>query len=89
MKKGTLGEVYHVASGIPIVIQSMLDNLLSLAQKPINVEQDPARMRPSDVPVMVGDAGKLRLDTGWQPEIPLEQTLQEILDYWREKSRTS
>ncbi|MBI3255448.1 MAG: GDP-mannose 4,6-dehydratase, partial [Candidatus Andersenbacteria bacterium] len=89
MEKGKLGEVYHVASGNQTPIQGMLDKFLSLATKPIHVEQDPARMRPSDVPSMVGDATKLSSVTGWQPEIPLGQTLQEILDYWREKSRTS
>jgi len=72
---------------VPLVeasIQSLLDTLLSFSSAEIEVRQDPARMRPSDVPRHVGDASKLRAATGWQPTIPFEQTLLDILNDWRQ-----
>jgi GDP-4-dehydro-6-deoxy-D-mannose reductase len=84
LEKGVLGEVYHVASGTAVSIQSILDWLLSLSTKDITVEQDPGRMRPSDIPCLIGDADKLRQATGWQPNISLEQSLQDILEWWRQ-----
>lgn len=89
MEKGSLGEVYNIGSSRAIAVQAILDGLLSLATVKIAVEQDPARVRPSDTPILFGDTSKLQSATGWQPEIPLDQTLREILDYWRSKSRTS
>jgi len=59
--------------------------LLDQARLPIRVEQDPARMRPSDMPYCVCDNTKFRKATGWQPTIPLEQSLRDVLDYWREQ----
>ncbi len=85
MEKGDPGEVYHVASGAPVSIQSILDQLLSLSEADITVEQDETRMRPSDNPVSAGDASKLREATGWQPTISLSQSLQDILDDWRRR----
>ncbi len=87
MEKGHLGEVYHVASGQVVKIRTVLEQLLRLATVPITVEQDAERMRPSDTPILVGDASKLKAATGWQPEIPLEQTLRDVLDYWRQRVR--
>lgn len=83
MERGQLGEVYHVARGKAISIQEILDQLLAMSNVNITVEQDPARLRAQDIPVLVGDATKLREATGWQPTIPLQQTLQEVLDWWR------
>jgi len=54
---------------------------------PIAVREDPARLRPSDVPMLVGDATKINRAVGWGPTIPFEQTLRNILDYWRARSR--
>jgi len=62
----------------------ILDGLLALADRPIAVEVDPARLRPSDTPRQQGDAGKLRAATGWQPVIPFEQSLRDVLDYERQ-----
>jgi GDP-4-dehydro-6-deoxy-D-mannose reductase len=89
MEKGKIGEVYNIGSGRAIPVQTILDTLLTVATVDITVEQDPARMRPSDTPVLFGDTTKLVAATGWQPEIPFEQTMREILDYWRSKVRTS
>ena len=83
LEQGQLGEVYNVASGKGTKIQWILDQLLSNSTTDITVEQDPDRMRPSDVPRMVGDVSKLTKQTGWQPSVDLTKTLQDILDYWR------
>lgn len=83
MEKGELGDVYHVASGVPVKIQTILDMLLKLSDAKIEVQQDPSRLRKSDIEVLVGDATKLRELTGWQPEIELEETLRDVMDWWR------
>ena len=51
------------------------------------IETDPALMRPSDTPILLGDSTKLRTDTGWHPEIPFERTLDDLLNYWRRATR--
>lgn len=79
------GEVYIIGSGRAWSIQQVLDLMLTQSRVPIRVEQDPARLRPSDTPVMYCDASKFRAQSGWEPEIPLEQSLRDILDYWRGK----
>jgi len=85
LEKGAPGEVYNVGSGTTRTIQSMLDILLSLSTVEIEVQQDPARLRPSDVPILWADDGKFRAQTGWEPQIPFEQTMRDLLDDWREK----
>jgi GDP-4-dehydro-6-deoxy-D-mannose reductase len=85
LTQGTPGEVYNIASGAAIRIGDALDQLLALASRPIVTELDPARLRPSDVPVLEADAGRLRAATGWQPEIPFEQSLRDTLNWWRER----
>ncbi|HEX5414736.1 MAG TPA: GDP-mannose 4,6-dehydratase, partial [Chloroflexota bacterium] len=77
------GEVFNVASGVARSVQDLLDALLARATVPIEVRQDPARMRPSEAPLIVGDASKLAAATGWRPEIPLCRSLQNTLDEWR------
>jgi len=51
----------------------------------VRIVQDPSRMRPSDVPVLVGDYSKFRKQTGWKPKISFKETLKDLLDYWRER----
>lgn len=84
-KEGEPGEAYNIASGQAYSVQYLLDTLLSFSVASIEVRQDPARMRPSDVPLRVGDAAKLRACTGWEPTIPFEQTLLDILNDWRQR----
>ena len=79
------GEVYNIGSGTARSIQSVLDLLLSLGQVEIEVRQDPARMRPSDVMILWCNYDKFRACTGWQPKIPFERTMADLLDYWRER----
>lgn len=80
---GRPGEVYNVCSGTARTIQSLINRLLELARTPISVEIDPERYRPADVPTIFGSAEKLRQATGWEPEIPFEQTVQDVLNEWR------
>jgi GDP-4-dehydro-6-deoxy-D-mannose reductase len=79
------GEVYNICSGKAYPIREVLDILLSYSKVKITVKQDPSRIRPSDVPVLVGDNTKFSSVTGWKPEIPFEKTLKDLLNYWREK----
>ena len=83
--RGKPGEVYNIASGRGIVIQELLDRLIALTGVEVTIEQDPERMRPSDVEILIGDSSKFRNDTGWEPEIPFDQTLKDIVEYWRER----
>ncbi|MAG59871.1 GDP-mannose 4,6-dehydratase [Candidatus Woesebacteria bacterium] len=81
------GEVYNIASGKDWVIRDVLKTLLSFSpmRGKIKVKQDPGRMRPSDVPILLGDASKFRKETGWKPKVPFEKTLEDTLNYWRER----
>ena len=83
MEKGRSGAVYNVCSGVATAISDILEILLGMSDARIEVEKDPARQRPSDIPLLLGANGLLREETGWEPEIPLEQTLKDTLDYWR------
>ena len=83
MKKGIAGEVYNISSQSAKSIRKVLNVLLSLTDRKIKIMKDPARFRPNDIPVLIGDSSKLRKITGWKPEIPLEKTLKDLLEYWR------
>jgi GDP-4-dehydro-6-deoxy-D-mannose reductase len=83
--EGEPGEVYNLASGEPRSIKTLLETLLSYSDAEIQVERDPGRYRPVDVPVVYGSAEKFHERTGWKPEIAFEQTLQDTLSYWRER----
>jgi len=85
LEKGKSGEAYNLCSEKSWRIRDMLDRLLSQTDAQIEVRQDPARLRPSDVPRLRGDCSKFRRDTGWAPRIPFEQTLKDMLDYWRNR----
>jgi GDP-4-dehydro-6-deoxy-D-mannose reductase len=86
LERGEPGEVYNLCSGRSWAIQQVLDFLLSESRvKGITVHTDPARLRPSDVMLLEGDPSKIERATGWKVEIPFEQTLRELLDYWRQR----
>ena len=85
-ERGEPGEVYNVCSGQGTAIRRILDILLELAKTPdISIQLDPDRLQPADVPIQVGDSTRLRALTGWKPAIPLRQTLQDVLDFWRQR----
>ena len=81
------GEVYNICSGKAYSIQEVLDRLIELSGVQVKVETDPSRLRPSDVPVLLGDYTKFKKATGWEPEIPYDKTLADMLEYWRETVR--
>jgi GDP-4-dehydro-6-deoxy-D-mannose reductase len=83
VQKGGAGEVYNIGSGQPVVIQSLLDTLLKMSSVTIDVQQDPDRMRPADIPKVVCDASKFRNHTGWTQHYSFDQTVHDILNDWR------
>jgi GDP-4-dehydro-6-deoxy-D-mannose reductase len=87
LTQGEPGEVYNVGSGRAHSVGSILNRLLAMSTARISVVPDAARLRPSDIPILVCDCAKFRARTGWQPAIPLEKTLSDVLAYWREQVR--
>lgn len=81
------GEVFNIGMGKAYAIKEVLDILLTMSAIDIKVEQDPKRMRPSDMPLMVCDNSRFCRKTGWWPEISFEQSLSDLLDYWRVRLR--
>ena len=79
MQHGVPGEVYNVCGGTGIAVREILDRLVGRARRPVRVETDPALVRPVEVPVLVGDAAKLRAATGWAPEHAIDATLDDVL----------
>jgi GDP-4-dehydro-6-deoxy-D-mannose reductase len=89
LERGSAGEVYNLCSGKDWSIEWVLGFLLSRAKVGgIDVREDPARLRPSDVPILRGSAEKIEKALGWRPRIPLEETLADLLDYWRQQVRS-
>jgi len=87
MEKGRKGEVYNVCSGRAVALKHVLDILLSLTSVQIGVRVDPQKLRKTDIPLLLGDNRKIRHETSWTPEIPLERTLKDLLDHSRSLKR--
>ncbi len=85
IEHGRPGEVYNIASGKARTIQSLLDGLLAHSTVDISVQVDPTRLRPSKIPILEGDYARLHTATGWQPQIPFEQTLRDLLEDCRQR----
>ena len=83
IQKCETGEVYNICSERAVQIRELLNNLLKLSSKQIEVMKDPQRMRPSDNPILQGSSSKFKEKCGWKPEISLDKTLKDILEYWR------
>lgn len=79
------GEAYNICTGSTIKIEDMLHMLLSFSKVKPEIRPDESRMRPSDVPILLGDNTKFVAKTGWKPEIPFEKTMEDLLNYWRER----
>src|SRR5262249_1954722 len=84
-ERGQASRPYNICSGRAVAIGEQLEMLCAHARVPIRVRVDAERFRPNDVPVLVGDAGRLRSELGWTPAIPLQQTLDDLLNYWRSR----
>jgi GDP-4-dehydro-6-deoxy-D-mannose reductase len=85
LEKGVSGEIYNICSGKAVSGNDMVAGLLKAAGSDARLKQDPAKMRPSDTPVIYGDRAKLSEATGWKPEIPLETTLKDVIEDWRSR----
>jgi len=79
VERGEPGEVYNVCRGSDVSVQEVADRLVAMADRPIALVPDPALKRPVDLPVLRGDASKLTAATGWRPEIPMHETLADLL----------
>lgn len=84
MSSAKPGIPYNVCCGFPVPIRTLVELMLSKARVPIALEQDPSRFRPNDTPLVLGDNTRLTTHTGWSPQIPLEQTVEDLLNYWRQ-----
>lgn len=85
MQHGASATIYNVASGTGRSVQQILDALIARSTVPVRIEVDPARLRSGDPPMLVGDAARLTQATGWRPEIPFDQTIDDLLEYWRNR----
>lgn len=83
MEVGEPGAVYNICSGHAVSVEHIAKTLLGMAARPMRLVVDPSLQRPVDIPVLVGDNSALRRTTGWEPTIPLEQTLADVLTDWR------
>lgn len=88
MTRGQAGEVYNLGAGQAHSVQELLDTLIAASSVAIQVTRDPNRVRSIDVPYMVADCTRMAEQTGWQPRIPFQQSLHDVLDYWREQVRS-
>lgn len=84
---GEPGAVYNIGSGQAHSIQELLDIMLHMTDVPIEIQVDPARMRPVEIPIVVCDYSKVRATTGWEPTYAFEQTLADILTDWRTRPK--
>jgi len=80
------GSIYNLASGVPVRIGDILEDLIEMARVPIEVRQDASRMRPAEISTLVGDASLAREQLGWQPSTPFSETLTEIFEFWRRQA---
>jgi GDP-4-dehydro-6-deoxy-D-mannose reductase len=83
--RGHGGAAYNVCKGEGLRMKTLVQALVDRTKVPVEITIDPARFRPVDVPRLVGDNSRLRSETGWVPLIPLDHTLDDLLDYWRER----
>ncbi len=80
---GRGGEAFNVCSGVAVAIRDLLERLIARARVPVRIRIDRARYRPNDTPLLVGDRSRAEQRLGWVPEIPLDRTLDDLLEYWR------
>jgi GDP-4-dehydro-6-deoxy-D-mannose reductase len=83
VERGIPGRAYNICSGRAIAIRELLEMMIARAKAPVTIVVDPKRYRPNDTPLLLGDPSRARSELGWAPEIPLEQTVDDLLAYWR------
>jgi len=84
LERGTHGDIFNVCSGVAIQIRELLDRLIARARVAVRIRIDPSRYRPNDTPLLVGDPGRIRSQLGWTPRIGIDQSVDDLLAYWRE-----
>jgi GDP-4-dehydro-6-deoxy-D-mannose reductase len=84
-EKGVPGQIYNVCSGRAVKIQTCLDEMISMSSQQIKVNVHAGRIQNNDVPIQIGNAEKIKQATGWSPQIPLKQSLSDLLNDWRQK----
>jgi GDP-4-dehydro-6-deoxy-D-mannose reductase len=89
LERGERGRAYNVCSGHAVSIGDLLDMLLARARVPIRIRVDTVRYRPNDIPFLVGDCSRISAELGWSPQIPLDRTLDDLLEYWRARSASA
>jgi GDP-4-dehydro-6-deoxy-D-mannose reductase len=87
MERGRSGRIYNICSGRAVAIRDLLDMLLARARVPIKIVVDPSRLRPNDAAQLLGDCARIRSELGWTPTITLEETLDDLLAYWRTREQ--
>jgi len=85
MEKGRRGEIYNVCSGKAVPLREILDLLFSFSSQKIDVHIDSSKLRKADIPLLLGENQKIKEETSWEPEVPLEQSLHDLLEYWRKR----
>jgi len=85
LEKGTPGEVYNISGERTYLIKDILAILLKLTKHDIRIKQDQSLMRPSDEAIIIGDSTKFKVATGWKQTIPLEETLKDMVEWWKQK----
>jgi GDP-4-dehydro-6-deoxy-D-mannose reductase len=85
LRKGVIGEIYNVCSGRGYVLADLVNELVKICLVPVEIEIDPARFRASELPRVVGNAERIHRATGWKPEVPMQETLKDLLVYWRNR----
>jgi GDP-4-dehydro-6-deoxy-D-mannose reductase len=83
--RGEPGRIYNVCAGQAFKIRDILDRLIAMSRAKVTITVDPARYRPSDNLMLLGDRSRIERELGWKPEIPLDRTLKDLLDYWRKE----
>lgn len=86
MRKGRAGEVYNVCSGRAISLREVLSSLLAFSTRAVRIETDPAKLRKTDIPFLAGDGTKIKRETGWAADIPLDTTLRDLIEDWRART---
>jgi GDP-4-dehydro-6-deoxy-D-mannose reductase len=84
-ERGVAGRTYNVCSGHAIAIGELLEMMIARAHVPVSVKVDPGRYRPHDAPLVLGDPTRIRAELGWTPQIPIERTVDDLLEYWRHR----
>ncbi|MBN1222896.1 MAG: GDP-mannose 4,6-dehydratase [Candidatus Aminicenantes bacterium] len=84
MERGEKGEVYNICSGNAVSLGDVLNRLLAFSSESIEVEVDPERVRKIDIPLLVGDNRKIKRATSWEPKISMSQSLEDLIQYWRD-----